>query len=536
MKKRQVALLRIVALALVALLVVPVSVVPEAASAATLYWQPISSTLGDQRNAHPGFYLIQKLGTGLNGTVGSVAYRANGSAIDTEVAGGFGEVKLFACFSDSYAVCPEVANSSFTPQILSQSGNDATVLVKLVDKNNGLVYSFNSDLYYYLKWITRDFGDFAVYGSSADTYTNGLAQWFDNTVFNSDANVLDLAFNLCDGATCDLEVDITPPVVTIDSGPSEGGLASTTPVSFSFTASDAHLSGTTCSWDGAASAACTSPASAALADGSHTFSVTASDLYGNSTTAPTRTFSVDTTAPVLVESAAIPTATDTTPDYTFTSTEAGTLALSGGCGTAATTAGVGSNTITLSALAVGTYNSCSLSVTDTAGNTGTLPLSPFTIEAVPVPEPAPAPSGGGGGGGFGGVLSGPLSVGYQTPYTPPPAPAPATPEPQPAQATVSAPVGTVSTASTPVVPAQSTDSSVRVISDVQTTSPEPAPTDAPVAVVTPWDTPAGEQITANLAAAAATSGFQLPNWLLILAALLLALLGIIAWSLRRRSA
>ena len=90
--------------------------------------------------------------------------------------------------------------------------------------------------------------------------------------------------------------------------------------------------------------------------------------------------------------------------------------------------------------------------------------------------------------------------------------------------------------SAPAAPTQNIDTDVLEISNVQTTvAPAPAAPSvrSPVAVVTPWDTPAGKQI--NLAAAA-TSGFQLPNWVLIVAAALLAILGAIAWSLRRRHA
>ena len=332
--------------------------------------------------------------------------------------------------------------------------------------------------------------------------------------------------------------DKTVPVLTIDSGPAEGGYASTTSPSFSFTATDIYLSETSCAWDGAATSTCTSPIASILADGTHTFAVVASDSAGNSTTLM-RNFTLDTAAPALAEVAVIATSTDTTPEYSFTSAEAGALAFVGACSAATSTVGVGTTTLTFAALAVGSYSSCSLSVTDVASNTGTLAISPFAIEAVPEPPaPAPAPSGGGGGGG-GGIIGGPLSVGYQIPYLPPPAPAPApsAPEPQAVQVTVGASTGGSAVAAPePAAPTQSIDTDVREISNVQTqAAPAPAAPSvrSPVAVVTPWDTPAGKQI--NLAAAA-TSGFQLPNWVLIVAAALLAILGAIAWSLRRRHA
>ncbi len=98
-------------------------------------------------------------------------------------------------------------------------------------------------------------------------------------------------------ATHTWTVDLTPPVVQIDSGPS-GFTADTTP-SFAFSASGATFE---CSLDkGAASfGACsdtgTHTPSPALADGSWTFRVRAADAAGNQAVA-SRGFSVDATAP-----------------------------------------------------------------------------------------------------------------------------------------------------------------------------------------------------------------------------------------------
>ena len=320
-------------------------------------------------------------------------------------------------------------------------------------------------------------------------------------------------------------IDTSAPVVTITSGPTNGGYASSSPVSFGFTVTDATTTTALCSWDGVAGA-CTSPAASALSDGSHTFGVAATDAYNNKGATTTRTFTLDTAAPALAEVAVIAASTDTTPDYSFTSTEAGALAFSGACSAATSTVGVGTTTLTFAALAVGTYGSCSISVTDVAGNVGSLSVSPFTIEAIPPPTPAPSSSGGGGGGG---IIGGPMSVGYQIPYIPPlpsialAAEGPAAPEPRPVQVTVGASTGGLAVATpTPAAPTQNRTSDVRVI----TVAPEPVVinTRSPVAVVTPWDIPAGKQI--NLAAAAAATGFQLPLWVFVVIALLLVVLGI----------
>ncbi len=60
--------------------------------------------------------------------------------------------------------------------------------------------------------------------------------------------------------------------------------------------------------------------------------------------------------------------TDTTPDYTFSSTKAGTITYGGSCSSSSTVAVTGNNTITLNALSDGTYSDCTITVTDNAGN------------------------------------------------------------------------------------------------------------------------------------------------------------------------
>jgi Big-like domain-containing protein len=105
--------------------------------------------------------------------------------------------------------------------------------------------------------------------------------------------------------------DTTPPDTVIDSGPS--GTVSVTTASFGFHATEAG-STFSCQLDGGAAGACTSPkAYSGLADGSHTFQVTATDPAGNpDPTAATRSWTVDTSV------------TDTTPpSVTLTAPAAG---------------------------------------------------------------------------------------------------------------------------------------------------------------------------------------------------------------------
>jgi len=89
----------------------------------------------------------------------------------------------------------------------------------------------------------------------------------------------------------------------------------------------------------------------------------------------------NTKAPVIAEVTAVTTPnTDTTPNYTFSSNEAGTITYGGSCSSSTTSAISGNNTITLVSLSTGTYSDCTITVTDTVGNvSNTLTLSSFTV-------------------------------------------------------------------------------------------------------------------------------------------------------------
>ena len=88
----------------------------------------------------------------------------------------------------------------------------------------------------------------------------------------------------------------------------------------------------------------------------------------------------DTTAPVIVEVIAVTTPiTDTTPDYTFSSDEAGTITYGGSCSSSTTSAVSGNNSITLDTLSLGTYSDCTVTVTDSGSNSVTLNMSSFSV-------------------------------------------------------------------------------------------------------------------------------------------------------------
>ena len=88
------------------------------------------------------------------------------------------------------------------------------------------------------------------------------------------------------------------------------------------------------------------------------------------------------TAPIIAEVTPVTALTnDTTPDYTFSSTEAGTITYGGSCTSSTTSASSGNNTITFSTLSNGTYDNCTVMVTDYASNSSNnLPVSTFTVD------------------------------------------------------------------------------------------------------------------------------------------------------------
>ena len=90
----------------------------------------------------------------------------------------------------------------------------------------------------------------------------------------------------------------------------------------------------------------------------------------------------DTTSPVIAEVTAVTTPTnDTTPNYTFSSTAAGTITYGGSCSSSTTSATSGNNTITFTSLSDGTYSNCTITVTDSAGNvSNTLEITSFTVD------------------------------------------------------------------------------------------------------------------------------------------------------------
>jgi hypothetical protein len=74
---------------------------------------------------------------------------------------------------------------------------------------------------------------------------------------------------------------------------------------------------------------------------------------------------------------------DTTPSYTFSSNEAGTISYGGSCSSSTTSATTDNNTITFNTLSAGTYSNCTINVTDAVGNiSDTLTINSFSVGAI----------------------------------------------------------------------------------------------------------------------------------------------------------
>ena len=166
-------------------------------------------------------------------------------------------------------------------------------------------------------------------------------------------------------------IDLTAPNTTIDSSPASPS-GNPTP-SFSFSSSE---SGSTfeCRIDGGLWSSCTSPhTTAALADGSHTFDVRATDAAGNTDGTPaSHTWTVDLTAPnTAIDSAPSSPSNDTTPTFNFSASEPGSTfecRVDGGSWSTCTSPD------TTAALAEGIHT-FDVRATDAAGNTDASPAS-----------------------------------------------------------------------------------------------------------------------------------------------------------------
>ncbi|SVE38186.1 uncharacterized protein METZ01_LOCUS491040, partial [marine metagenome] len=123
----------------------------------------------------------------------------------------------------------------------------------------------------------------------------------------------------------------------------------------------------------------------ALAEGTYdncTISVTSNNVVSDNLSVDN--FTIDTITPTLNQVTPVSTPyKDSTPNYTFSPNETGTITYGGSCSSTTTSALADNNTITFNALADGTYDNCTISVTDNTSNTSdNLSVSSFTIDTI----------------------------------------------------------------------------------------------------------------------------------------------------------
>ena len=124
----------------------------------------------------------------------------------------------------------------------------------------------------------------------------------------------------------------------------------------------------------------------AMADGTHdNCTITVTDNASNtSNPLDVRDFTIGAVKPALVEVTPVPTpSNDNTSSYTFFSTLSGTINYGGSCSRDNNTAVADNNTITFNALADGTYDNCTVSVTNNGIRSDNLSVSSFTIDTTP---------------------------------------------------------------------------------------------------------------------------------------------------------
>jgi hypothetical protein len=179
-------------------------------------------------------------------------------------------------------------------------------------------------------------------------------------------------------------IDLTPPPApTITSGPP--GVTGSDNATFSFTDGDA-TAGFQCRLDGASSTACTSPISyGGLAEGAHTFRVSAVDAAANQSSVTTYSWTVDLTRPPAPTITSAPPAESDSSSATFSFTDADASAtfqcrLDGGSFVACT------SPQTYSGLAEGNHT-FRIKAVDPAGNQSSVTTYSWTIDLTPPPAP-----------------------------------------------------------------------------------------------------------------------------------------------------
>ena len=177
-------------------------------------------------------------------------------------------------------------------------------------------------------------------------------------------------------ATYGWMVDTTPPAASVDTHPAS--LSNSSAATFAFSATESSTF--QCKLDTGSYAACTSPITYnSLADGPHTFSVEATDRAGNTGTAASYGWTIDTTPPVAsIDTHPSSLTNSTTATFAFSANETSTFqcrldsASFSDCTSSVSYNGIGDGTHTFSVQA-----------TDQAGNTGTPANYSWNVDTTP---------------------------------------------------------------------------------------------------------------------------------------------------------
>jgi hypothetical protein len=176
----------------------------------------------------------------------------------------------------------------------------------------------------------------------------------------------DKAGNVSTAATYTWTVDTAPPSATVTSGPP--ALTNSKTATFTFTSNDPNAT-FKCTKDGGTAYACTSPkVYTSVADGPHTFTVTATDQAGNSATSATWSWTVDATKPSTTITSYPPNpSTQDTATFTFTASESNVTFT---CQLDANAAATCTSPITYTGITA-VQHTFKVYATDQAGNVGT---------------------------------------------------------------------------------------------------------------------------------------------------------------------
>ncbi len=187
--------------------------------------------------------------------------------------------------------------------------------------------------------------------------------------------VSDGAGNSTTDTTTSFTIDTAAPTVTITAQPP--ALSNNKNPSVSFTTAGAPTS-TQCQLDTGTLAACSSPITFTnVADGAHTITIRVADGAGNSSTATTASFTIDTQVGVVITAQPAATSNDNTPTVAFTTSGAPNSVQ---CQVDAGTLVSCTSPFTFGVTADGTHT-ITVRVSDAATNTSSATTSAFTIDS-----------------------------------------------------------------------------------------------------------------------------------------------------------